>query len=127
MWYGAQSSAVREELFRMSQADIPHYRARLSKRDHYTSKGMGEEVALTTVKDILIQDRVHQRGILHPLLEPEDERDLFFQPSLTEHREVFDKPIHVTPLGGERVIVFGTPLVAVEVHQNAIEVKILQE
>jgi hypothetical protein len=127
IWYAIESSAVREELFRLSQADIPHYRARLSKRDHYMSKGMAEEIPLTTVKDILIQDRVYQRGILHALVEPEDERDLFFQPSLTEHREVFDRPIHVTPAGGERMIIFDTPLVAVAVHPNVIEVRVLED
>lgn len=127
MAYNSECGAVKEEVYRLSQAIIPHYRARLSEPDHFTTVRMGEKVPLTTVKDILIQDRINQRGILQPVLEPEDEGDLFFQPRMTRHPEVFDRPIHVTPAGGERTIIDGTPLVAVEVHPDLIEVKILEE
>lgn len=123
----AQRGLVKEELFRVSQAITPHYRARLSKRDHFTVTGMGDKTPLTQIKDILIEDRVSQRGIFHSAQEPEDQPDLFFEQGMRENRGVFDRPIRVSPAGGEKIILSGTPLVEVTIRPDVIDVKILQD
>lgn len=78
------------------------------------------------MREILIQDRINQRGLFHFVQEPEDEPDLFFHTSeVLENKAVFNRTIHVSPPGGEERIISGTPLVEVVVHPTAIDVKIL--
>jgi hypothetical protein len=104
------------------------YRARLSQKDHFNSAGRDlRQVPNIKVNDILLQDRVnfyrfHLGG-------PEDQPDPYYSKmNFSAYRALFeDKPLTVSPAGGENLIFNGTPLVEVTIGQGSVSVHILDD
>jgi S1-C subfamily serine protease len=95
-----------------SQELLTSYQARLSKRDHFSSKG----TRLTTAPAIIRQDRAnfHVLG----LRDPEDEPDQVFD--TLENRQALEELLNRGQIDSETMaqIVSGTPLVRVEVYRR---------
>lgn len=96
------------------------YRARLSEKDHISSTG----AALTTVADVLRQDRANVHRSLHT-----DEEDGIDARFITKEarEELGTMEIHVE--GGaedERRVLTGTPLVEVRIEGGTVSVRVIQ-
>ena len=98
------------------------YRARLSYADHRNSRGM----VLDSVADILQQDRAnfYRRGG-----DTEDQSDPYFN-SGTERSTI--RLLRINPVGmsydrWKSIILYGNPLIEVEVYSNQLNVRILQK
>jgi len=97
-----------------------HYRTKLSRRDHYNSRGM----RLRSIREVLRQDRAnfYKGGG-----DPGDEPDGFFTSS--GKRELFEK-IRIIPLGTKLKtlwsrILYGTPWVDIRLKKGIIFIRIL--
>ena len=99
-----------------------HYRARLSRRDHYNSY----RTPLRTVAAILRQDRANFYRLGG---DPGDEADGFFTTSSA--REQFERvriiPIGISRQGLREEILNGTPLVDVRYEQGALYIRLIPE
>ena len=94
------------------------YRARLSAQDHVSSSG----ARLTTVNDILRQDRANWHRFHRP--DVEDEGDPLFGDMAARAR--FDRlSFRGSDDDARAAILHGTPLVEVSVYQNGVSVVIL--
>ena len=100
--------------------DAVTYRARLSEKDHVSSTG----AALTTVVDVLRQDRANFHRSLHT--DEEDGMDARF--ATKEAREELST-MTITVEGGEeaqRQVLKGTPLVEVRIEGGTVSVRVIQ-
>ncbi len=97
------------------------YRARISRRDHYNSRG----TRLRKMKDILRQERAnyYKHGG-----DKEDQRDRYF--SSLKNRRIMGR-MHIEPVGIsyaalDNVIRYGTPLLEITVSGSALKIRLLK-
>jgi hypothetical protein len=104
-----------------AEAAPPAYRARLSRQDHFNSRGQ----PLRGAPDILRQDRANYHRNTHR--DPEDTDDTLFRTAAARNR-ISALPVDFgsQPNAAAR-IVSGTPLVEVRITPTALQVTILGE